>query len=1038
MATPPVTVVDVYVAFHDAGPGGLAMADLNRLHKTDPDRPRVLPTERAAAGRHLRQLIDAAALEAVGKGRWRAVAGADWRPGDPVTARATRPVPQARPGVDLPADQHANLTRRPRPPGDLTVDVDPALLQYADPDERRALGLYLVQHSDDWRTWVPALFPQFTSRPFASFHETFWDQIWSIEDGKPFDPIIAIWSRGAAKSTSTEMAVTALGARKKRRYVWYCHETGTRILDPDHGWLAVDDHPTAIPRIDDGYRIQVAGLPWNLAETVTSEHRYWVRRIAVRTTKAAEKGYDNYRTAPGWSEARMIDWNTWIGLPIDRTIVDQRIPLEEKISRPTRTYAPGAAGQRSWLDDPEWWWLIGLWWGDGTLGGARNSQIAWSMGDAHPEYLERLNALLQRHGYNPGASRPKSGAKVTNVYVADTALANWLHTWKQGKNRKEPPPWIEQLPLEKQRHLLAGYLAADGSHTDRGASLSSIHLPGLLAVRRIALRLGIVTSICQTRTGRKEGDFVNPNTGKMYPTSAAYKLDMRQGVAQLGYTEAPMKQELLDVFVDDGHLWSRVKKIDRVTDRKFVAVTTSTGGYLTHVGRSHNCSSTQQLADEHVASIGAMLQTDVMEVAYPAMADRAVDKYGHSKGWKRNRLRTADGFIIDALGLDTAARGMKVEDMRPDLICLDDIDEQDDTPGTVAKKIRAITRKILPAGARHVGVIAVQNLVHPESIFARLVSTGEPGEPEPAHFLATRRVSGPIPAVYDLDYEHVTDVGGRTRWLITGGEPSWPEGLTLAECQHEIDTFGIEAFLAECQHQEPDLRGGWFDHLDFTDQGPIRIPEALVPDLVRTVVTVDPAVTATDKSDSCGIVVASLGRDRNIYVQWAWEQIASPADAMRVAITAAIEFGASDVIVETDQGGDTWKLAYETVRKAVVEEIVADNGGEIPDGLFLPRFGHEKAGSTGDSKRARIAKLRVDYDVGPRIRHVGGGAHVLERGLRRFPLFKPHDVVDSLFWSRYWLGKKGGGDLPMGGRTRTRAAKGALPSFSPSSLPGAR
>jgi hypothetical protein len=181
-----------------------------------------------------------------------------------------------------------------------------------------------------------------------------------------------------------------------------------------------------------------------------------------------------------------------------------------------------------------------------------------------------------------------------------------------------------------------------------------------------------------------------------------------------------------------------------------------------------------------------------------------------------------------------------------------------------------------------------------------------------------------------------------------------------------------------------------------------------------------------------------LGADRHYYVQWAWERIASPAEAMRVAITAAIEFGAEAVVVETDQGGDTWKLAFETVLKVVVDELIADNGGEIPEGLFLPRFEHVKAGSTGESKRARIAKLRVDYEVGPRIRHVAGGAHALEKGLRRFPLFKPYDVVDAAYWMRHWLGSKGRGDLPAGGKVKTRAAKGALPSFSPANLPGAR
>lgn len=627
-----ITADDVYQAILATGPEGLAMAAITQLHKADPARPKVNFTERAAAGRHIHALLDAGAVEAVAHGVWAAVAGPDWSSGDPSSQRAANPAPQARPGVDLPTDQHRAITARPRtsrpPDGPLpVVPLDPALLEYATDEERLAWAVYQVTHTDDWRTWATSCFPQYATRPFAPHHEEFWEHVWAVERGRRSRPWVSIWSRDGAKSANVEMAVAALGARGQRRY---------------------------------------------------------------------------------------------------------------------------------------------------------------------------------------------------GLYVGARQLA----------------------------------------------------------------------------------------------------------------------------------------------------------------------------ADDHLVSIGGLVTSPVFAATYPQMADRKVDKYGHSQGWRRNRLWTASGFVIDALGLDVAIRGIRLEEQRPDLIIFDDIDHEGDTPGTIEKKMRAITRAIIPVGSPDVVVIAVQNLIHSESIFARLASTGQPGEPDPATFLADRIVSGPIPAVYDLEYEDRTGPGGRPRVVITGGSPSWP-GKGLEAEQGHLDNVGISAYLAEYQHEEPDLRGGMFDHLDFTDHGPIRIPEALVPALKRTIVTVDPAVTSTDKSDSCGIVVAALGADRVVYVLWAWEQVASPTEAMRVAITSAIEFGATTVVVETDQGGDTWKTVFSTVLKAVVDDLVVDNGGEIPDGLFLPRFDHEKAGSIGDSKRARIQRMRVDYEVGPRIRHVGGGAHVLERGLRRFPLYKPYDVVDA-------------------------------------------
>lgn len=90
-------------------------------------------------------------------------------------------------------------------------------------------------------------------------------------------------------------------------------------------------------------------------------------------------------------------------------------------------------------------------------------------------------------------------------------------------------------------------------------------------------------------------------------------------------------------------------------------------------------------------------------------------------GWRRNRLRAASGFTIDALGLDTAARGMKLEDQRPDFMVVDDIDDSEDSPGTVRKKARILTKKIIPAGAKDPALLMCQNLIHANSVFSRIL-----------------------------------------------------------------------------------------------------------------------------------------------------------------------------------------------------------------------------------------------------------------------------------------------------------------------------
>lgn len=387
---------------------------------------------------------------------------------------------------------------------------------------------------------------------------------------------------------------------------------------------------------------------------------------------------------------------------------------------------------------------------------------------------------------------------------------------------------------------------------------------------------------------------------------------------------------------------------------------------------------TQDQADAHVATIATLLEGIGVQ--------RAVNKYGASKGWRRNRLRCANGFTIDALGLDVAARGGKLDDQRPDLMILDDLDSEQDTAATVEKKIATLTKKLLPAGAANLAVLAVQNLVHPESIFSRLADGR-------ADFLNDRIISGPHPALIDLAYEQQNG-----RYILVSGTPTW-EGQSLLICQSFVDTWGLSAFLGECQNEVEAPAGGMFSHLDFR-----HCTWSEVPDLVRIVVWCDPAVTDTDQSDAHGIQADGLAPDNTIYRLWSWEARTSPQDVLRRALRKAVELKAQSVGVETDQGGDTWMSVYREAWQSLKDD------GSILEGTPMPVFKAAKAGAGHGSKTHRASHMLADYERG-RIVHVLGTHAMLEKALRRFPAKKPYDLTDASYWSWYDLAGRGGGGL---------------------------
>lgn len=331
-------------------------------------------------------------------------------------------------------------------------------------------------------------------------------------------------------------------------------------------------------------------------------------------------------------------------------------------------------------------------------------------------------------------------------------------------------------------------------------------------------------------------------------------------------------------------------------------------------------SETQAQADKHVQSIANMLLR--------AGSQPAKNRLGASQGWRREQVRTANGFNIAAFGLDSGMRGARLDEFRPDLIVFDDIDGRHDTPATVQRKIDIITETVLPSGSPDVAVIIVQNKIHADSIVSQL-SDGR------ADFLHDRIPPTVEPAVDGLQYEQVRQDDGTARYRITAGTATW-DGQDLATCERQLNEWGIAAFEREAQHNVATVDGGLWDLV--RDIAPFRV--TMIPDLERIVVAIDPNTTAGN--DAAGIAVAGIAHrvydpalstfklsDRpHGYVLEDVTTEGGPKGWAEAAVSAYHKYRADNLLAERNNGGDMVAITVSTIPGAPEVELVWASRGK--------------------------------------------------------------------------------------------------------------
>jgi phage terminase large subunit-like protein len=96
----------------------------------------------------------------------------------------------------------------------------------------------------------------------------------------------------------------------------------------------------------------------------------------------------------------------------------------------------------------------------------------------------------------------------------------------------------------------------------------------------------------------------------------------------------------------------------------------------------------------------------------------------------------------------------------------------------------------------------------------------------------------------------------------------------------------------------------------------------------RVVVAVDPSMTAGERADESGIVVAGQGIDNEAYIIADWSVQGTPEAVMGRAVAAYYEFYADCVVMEANQGGDYLTKALKAADPNVPPRIVRASKGK--------------------------------------------------------------------------------------------------------------
>lgn len=168
-----------------------------------------------------------------------------------------------------------------------------------------------------------------------------------------------------------------------------------------------------------------------------------------------------------------------------------------------------------------------------------------------------------------------------------------------------------------------------------------------------------------------------------------------------------------------------------------------------------------------------------------------------------------------------------------------------------------------------------------------------------------------------------------------------------------------------------------------------------MPTLNRIVIAIDPSATGTENSDEAGIIAAGLGVDGHGYVLEDASVRASPATWAARAVALYNKYHATDLVAESNQGGDMVALTIGTIKGAPRVKLI-----------------HASQGKAARAHPIAAQYAPVDEHGKPlpgRVHHVGAFSELEDELCTWVPGSKSPNRLDALVYALSELMLAGGG-----------------------------
>lgn len=321
------------------------------------------------------------------------------------------------------------------------------------------------------------------------------------------------------------------------------------------------------------YSVKISGCE---AMTVTANHPFYARKKVRHWFSRNEARY--VLQEPEWVNAENLTNEYRVGIPINRESV---IPKWDGVVKYT---ANGSGITRQWIenklghlmDNPDFWWLVGRYFGDGHLNVSKQ-QIDICCGkrdvDAR-DVIQRLSSVGLKYFYRE--------TDTTYMYsVASKELVEFLRQFGVGAANKSITPTILNLPKYLLLQFLDGYTSADGHWDFRGkvpvCSITTVSRNLVYGIQQAILKVfGCYGSVV---TRKPNNDVI---LGRKVNVRKSYAISFRVTPERKFYT------------VEDSMAWVNVRDVRRMNSRNVPVYTMSVEedeSFTVFNVSVHNCSS---------------------------------------------------------------------------------------------------------------------------------------------------------------------------------------------------------------------------------------------------------------------------------------------------------------------------------------------------------------------------------------------------------------------------------------------------------------